>query len=81
MFKMSEFIKSLQVNQAKNPRENRDEKFYKIYDKNREGKKIYRGRTIKEANSDYYLGIQILQPEHMIYALDILIIMKHLLKL
>lgn len=56
MFKMSEFIKSLQVNQAKNPRENRDEKFYKIYDKNREGKKIYRGRTIKEANSEYYLG-------------------------
>ncbi len=53
---MNEFQKSLQIKQAKSIKNNSNTKFYKIYEKNREGKKIYKGRTIKEANSEHYLG-------------------------
>ena len=43
---MNEFQKSLQVKQSKSIKSNSNTKFYKIYEKNREGKKIYKGRTI-----------------------------------
>ena len=53
---MNEFQKSLQLNNYKDRRETRQEKFYKIYEKGKEGKKVYKGRTIKEANNKHYLG-------------------------
>ena len=53
---MNEFQKSLQVNNYKDRREARKEKFYKTYERGKEGKKVYKGRTIKEANNEHYLG-------------------------
>lgn len=50
---MNEFHKSLQIDKSINKSADR---FYKIYEKSKEGRKIYKGRTIKEAGSNYYLG-------------------------
>lgn len=45
---MSEFLESLKVNKK--------DIFYKTYDKGKNGRKIYKGATIKEANNQNYLG-------------------------